>query len=161
MKIVDSFEGFVVTKTKRFYEEAENLPRNLMPWIISWMKELSLTYCGGRRYATSYFIKWLDNFLFFRCMLSSGINLLGISNVNLFVFVFHLQRMQMCRKPSTVQLVKRLDFSNLLGLDVNLKNGRWDPLPAQFIIILMKFFFFLHNKTNLYFPQYFTVNIWG
>lgn len=31
MKIVDSFEGFVVSKTKRFYEEAEKLPRNLMP----------------------------------------------------------------------------------------------------------------------------------
>jgi len=30
----------------------------------------------------------------------------------------------MCRKPSTVQLVKRLTYSNLLGLDVNLKNGR-------------------------------------
>lgn len=58
----------------------------------------------------------------------------------LFLF-FHLQRMQMCRKPSTVQLVKRLEYSNLLGLDVNLKNGRWDPLPAKFIIILMKFFF--------------------
>ncbi|KAI5348200.1 hypothetical protein L3X38_001087 [Prunus dulcis] len=33
------------------------------------------------------------------------------------------ERMEMCRKPSTVQLVKRLDYSNLLGLDVNLKNG--------------------------------------
>ncbi|KAK2967930.1 hypothetical protein RJ640_010540 [Escallonia rubra] len=32
--------------------------------------------------------------------------------------------MQMCRKPSTVQLVKRLTYSNLLGVDVNLKNGR-------------------------------------
>ncbi|XP_057960090.1 DNA mismatch repair protein MSH1, mitochondrial isoform X2 [Malania oleifera] len=33
------------------------------------------------------------------------------------------ERMQICRKPSTVQLVKRLSYSNLLGLDVNLKNG--------------------------------------
>ncbi|KAL5542436.1 hypothetical protein UlMin_010146 [Ulmus minor] len=33
------------------------------------------------------------------------------------------ERLQNCRKPSTVQLVKRLDYSNLLGLDVNLKNG--------------------------------------
>ncbi|GMN61492.1 hypothetical protein TIFTF001_030573 [Ficus carica] len=32
-------------------------------------------------------------------------------------------RLQNCRKPSTVLLVKRLDYSNLLGLDVNLKNG--------------------------------------
>nr|XP_048333227.1 DNA mismatch repair protein MSH1, mitochondrial isoform X4 [Ziziphus jujuba var. spinosa]XP_048333228.1 DNA mismatch repair protein MSH1, mitochondrial isoform X5 [Ziziphus jujuba var. spinosa] len=34
-----------------------------------------------------------------------------------------LQRMQACRKPSTIQLLKRLEYSNLLGLDVNLKNG--------------------------------------
>ncbi|XP_061338295.1 DNA mismatch repair protein MSH1, mitochondrial [Gastrolobium bilobum] len=33
------------------------------------------------------------------------------------------ERMQMCRKPSTVQLLKRLEYSNLLGLDSNLKNG--------------------------------------
>ncbi|XP_012077620.1 DNA mismatch repair protein MSH1, mitochondrial isoform X2 [Jatropha curcas] len=33
------------------------------------------------------------------------------------------ERLQQCRKPSTIQLVKRLMYSNLLGLDVNLKNG--------------------------------------
>ncbi|KAL6971212.1 DNA mismatch repair ATPase msh1 [Sarracenia purpurea var. burkii] len=33
------------------------------------------------------------------------------------------ERMQLCRKPSSVQLIKRLTFSNLLGLDANLKNG--------------------------------------
>ncbi|OVA02308.1 GIY-YIG nuclease superfamily [Macleaya cordata] len=33
------------------------------------------------------------------------------------------ERMQMCRKPSSIQLVKRLTYSNLLGLDVTLKNG--------------------------------------
>ncbi|XP_024030743.1 DNA mismatch repair protein MSH1, mitochondrial isoform X1 [Morus notabilis] len=33
------------------------------------------------------------------------------------------ERLQNCKKPSTVQLVKRLEYSNLLGLDVNLKNG--------------------------------------
>ncbi|KAH7662778.1 P-loop containing nucleoside triphosphate hydrolase protein [Dioscorea alata] len=33
------------------------------------------------------------------------------------------ERMQMCKKPSTVQLTKRLDYSNILGLDVSLKNG--------------------------------------
>ncbi|CAK9139565.1 unnamed protein product [Ilex paraguariensis] len=33
------------------------------------------------------------------------------------------ERMQMCRKPSSVQLVKKLSYSNLLGLDVNLKSG--------------------------------------
>ncbi|KAL0376835.1 UNVERIFIED_CONTAM: DNA mismatch repair protein MSH1, mitochondrial [Sesamum calycinum] len=31
--------------------------------------------------------------------------------------------MQMCRKPSSVLLVKRLTFSNLLGVDTTLKNG--------------------------------------
>ncbi|XP_021607248.1 DNA mismatch repair protein MSH1, mitochondrial isoform X1 [Manihot esculenta] len=33
------------------------------------------------------------------------------------------ERLQQCRKPSTIQLIKRLIYSNLLGLDVNLKNG--------------------------------------
>ncbi|KAL1806384.1 hypothetical protein ACET3Z_029452 [Daucus carota] len=33
------------------------------------------------------------------------------------------ERMQMCRKSSTVQLISRLTYSNLLGLDVNLRNG--------------------------------------
>ncbi|KAF7146041.1 hypothetical protein RHSIM_Rhsim04G0171100 [Rhododendron simsii] len=33
------------------------------------------------------------------------------------------ERMESCRKPSTVQLIKRLTYSNLLGLDINLKNG--------------------------------------
>ncbi|XP_043705942.1 DNA mismatch repair protein MSH1, mitochondrial isoform X1 [Telopea speciosissima] len=33
------------------------------------------------------------------------------------------ERLQTCRKPSTIQLVKRLTYTNLLGLDVNLKNG--------------------------------------
>lgn len=31
----------------------------------------------------------------------------------------------MCKKPSTVQLTKRLDYSNILGLNVSLKNGRY------------------------------------
>ncbi|KAK1592802.1 hypothetical protein Q3G72_030631 [Acer saccharum] len=33
------------------------------------------------------------------------------------------ERLQMCRKPSTLHMVKRLNYSNLLGLDVDLKNG--------------------------------------
>ncbi|KAL2326618.1 hypothetical protein Fmac_025676 [Flemingia macrophylla] len=33
------------------------------------------------------------------------------------------ERLQMCRKFSTVQLIERLEYSNLLGLDSNLKNG--------------------------------------
>uniref|UniRef100_A0A0A0L490 DNA mismatch repair proteins mutS family domain-containing protein n=2 Tax=Cucumis sativus TaxID=3659 RepID=A0A0A0L490_CUCSA len=33
------------------------------------------------------------------------------------------ETVESCKKPSSVQLVKRLDFSNLLGLDTNLKNG--------------------------------------
>ncbi|XP_026665899.1 DNA mismatch repair protein MSH1, mitochondrial isoform X2 [Phoenix dactylifera] len=31
--------------------------------------------------------------------------------------------MQMCKKPSSVQLIKRLTYTNLLGLDVSLRNG--------------------------------------
>ncbi|CAL0299837.1 unnamed protein product [Lupinus luteus] len=34
--------------------------------------------------------------------------------------------MEIFRKPSTIQLLRRLEYSNLLGLDTNLKNGsRW------------------------------------
>ncbi|MED6132167.1 DNA mismatch repair ATPase msh1 [Stylosanthes scabra] len=33
------------------------------------------------------------------------------------------ERMEVCKKPSTVQLLKRLEYSNLLGLDCNLRNG--------------------------------------
>ncbi|XP_058095000.1 DNA mismatch repair protein MSH1, mitochondrial isoform X2 [Magnolia sinica] len=33
------------------------------------------------------------------------------------------EKMQTCKKPSSIQLVKRLNYSNLLGLDVSLKNG--------------------------------------
>ncbi|KAK1289610.1 hypothetical protein QJS10_CPB18g01857 [Acorus calamus] len=35
------------------------------------------------------------------------------------------ERMRMCKKPSSIQLIKKLVYSNLLGSDVNLKNGRW------------------------------------
>ncbi|XP_048131962.1 DNA mismatch repair protein MSH1, mitochondrial-like isoform X6 [Rhodamnia argentea] len=42
-------------------------------------------------------------------------------------FISHMQwwkeRLQICRKPSTVHLVSRIVYSNLLGVDVNLKNG--------------------------------------
>ncbi|KAL8483217.1 hypothetical protein ACS0TY_026049 [Phlomoides rotata] len=33
------------------------------------------------------------------------------------------ERLQMCKKPSSVLLIKRLAFSNLLGVDTSLKNG--------------------------------------
>lgn len=33
------------------------------------------------------------------------------------------QELQTCKKPSTMNLIERLEYSNLLGLDSNLKNG--------------------------------------
>lgn len=48
------------------------------------------------------------------------------------VLYLFLQRLQICRKPSTVHLVSRIVYSNLLGVDVNLKNGRW------FLVILSR-----------------------
>ncbi|KAG4997102.1 hypothetical protein JHK84_028125 [Glycine max] len=39
-------------------------------------------------------------------------------------FVIPGDRLQMCRKLSTVQLTERLDYSNLPGLNPNMKNGR-------------------------------------
>lgn len=50
-----------------------------------------------------------------------------INNVQDDKFLSHIlwwkEMVESCKKPSSVQLVKRLDFSNLLGLDINLKNG--------------------------------------
>ncbi|KAH9764014.1 DNA mismatch repair protein MSH1 [Citrus sinensis] len=45
------------------------------------------------------------------------------NNRSRFRVVSCVVRLQMCRKPSTLHLVNRLKYSNLLGLDVNLKNG--------------------------------------
>lgn len=33
------------------------------------------------------------------------------------------EELQMCKKPSTMNLIERLEYSNLLGIDSNLKNG--------------------------------------
>uniref|UniRef100_A0A7N1A003 DNA mismatch repair proteins mutS family domain-containing protein n=2 Tax=Kalanchoe fedtschenkoi TaxID=63787 RepID=A0A7N1A003_KALFE len=33
------------------------------------------------------------------------------------------EKLQICKKPSTIQLIKRLVFTNLLGVDDNLRNG--------------------------------------
>ncbi|KAG4983029.1 hypothetical protein JHK87_027778 [Glycine soja] len=38
-------------------------------------------------------------------------------------FFTNIPRLQMCRKLSTVQLTERLDYSNLPGLNSNMKNG--------------------------------------
>ncbi|GMH15904.1 hypothetical protein Nepgr_017745 [Nepenthes gracilis] len=57
---------------------------------------------------------------------------------NLAHILWWKERLDICKKPSTVQLVKRLVYSNLLGLDVNLKNGslkegtlNWDILQFK------------------------------
>lgn len=39
--------------------------------------------------------------------------------------IYCFQRMESCRKPSSVQLTQRLVYSNILGLDPTLRNGRW------------------------------------
>ncbi|KAL5122801.1 DNA mismatch repair protein MSH1, mitochondrial [Glycine soja] len=41
------------------------------------------------------------------------------------------QRLQMCRKLSTVQLTERLGYSNLSGLNSNMKNGRKEHLTGK------------------------------
>ncbi|KAF3457556.1 hypothetical protein FNV43_RR02214 [Rhamnella rubrinervis] len=53
------------------------------------------------------------------------------------------ERMQACRKPSTLQLVKRLEYSNLLGLDVNLKSG--SELLHYLTVILSRFLMALRS----------------
>ncbi|XP_002282256.1 DNA mismatch repair protein MSH1, mitochondrial isoform X1 [Vitis vinifera] len=54
-------------------------------------------------------------------------NVIGLQNEldekDLSHIMWWKERMQMCKKPSTVHLVKRLIYSNLLGVDPNLKNG--------------------------------------
>ncbi|GLJ24672.1 hypothetical protein SUGI_0471830 [Cryptomeria japonica] len=51
------------------------------------------------------------------------------------------EKMQLCKKPSTKQLVQRLVYSNLLGLDENLKNGSMKDgsLNSELIQFKLKF----------------------
>ncbi|KAL9254406.1 DNA mismatch repair protein MSH1, mitochondrial-like protein, partial [Drosera capensis] len=50
-------------------------------------------------------------------------NSVGVDVKNLPHILWWKERLEICKKTSTVQLVKRLVYSNLLGLDVNLKSG--------------------------------------
>ncbi|GMI95879.1 MUTL protein homolog 1, CHLOROPLAST MUTATOR [Hibiscus trionum] len=55
--------------------------------------------------------------------------------------VWWKERLELCRKPSTLNLIKRLVYSNLLGLDVNLKNGslKVGTLNAEILQFKSKF----------------------
>ncbi|KAG4185448.1 hypothetical protein ERO13_A09G230900v2 [Gossypium hirsutum] len=55
--------------------------------------------------------------------------------------VWWKERLELCRKPSTLNLVKRLVYSNLLGVDVNLKNGslKVGTLNAEILQFKSKF----------------------
>ncbi|GAB2222371.1 hypothetical protein Drorol1_Dr00013587 [Drosera rotundifolia] len=50
-------------------------------------------------------------------------NSVGVDVKNLPHIMWWKERLEICKKASTVQLVKRIVYSNLLGLDVNLKSG--------------------------------------
>lgn len=45
----------------------------------------------------------------------------------------------MCKKPSSISLINRLAYTNLLGVDSNLKNGRWDIVTIfyRFVYVLV------------------------
>ncbi|XP_022640247.1 DNA mismatch repair protein MSH1, mitochondrial isoform X2 [Vigna radiata var. radiata] len=47
----------------------------------------------------------------------------GLDDKDLPHILWWKERLQMCKKFSTVQLIEKLEFSNLLGLDSKLKNG--------------------------------------
>lgn len=51
------------------------------------------------------------------------------------------QRLQMCRKLSTVQLTERLDYSNLPGLNPNMKNGRWVCMKFMLLVYVRSLHF--------------------
>ncbi|TYI66907.1 hypothetical protein E1A91_D09G260200v1 [Gossypium mustelinum] len=55
--------------------------------------------------------------------------------------VWWKERLELCRKPSTLNLVKRLVYSNLLGVDANLKNGclKVGTLNAEILQFKSKF----------------------
>jgi hypothetical protein len=38
---------------------------------------------------------------------------------------FNMQKVGVSKKPSTIHLAKRLSYTNLLGMDATLKNGRY------------------------------------
>ncbi|KAE9619209.1 putative GIY-YIG nuclease superfamily, P-loop containing nucleoside triphosphate hydrolase [Lupinus albus] len=46
-----------------------------------------------------------------------------LDDKNLSHILWWKERMEIFRKPSTIQLLRRLEYSNLLGLNTNLKNG--------------------------------------
>ncbi|KAK1313001.1 hypothetical protein QJS10_CPA06g00054 [Acorus calamus] len=48
------------------------------------------------------------------------------------------ERMRMCKKPSSIQLIKKLVYSNLLGSDVNLKNGSLKEGTLNFELLQFK-----------------------
>ncbi|XP_045807854.1 DNA mismatch repair protein MSH1, mitochondrial [Trifolium pratense] len=48
------------------------------------------------------------------------------------------EKLEMCKKPSTANLIERLDYSNLLGMDTNLKNGNLKEGTLNWTILQFK-----------------------
>lgn len=114
----NGLKSCIVGKAENVQEEASKLLRSLRIIIMSKTISFFLTFYGGKRWTTS-----LHQQLSFCHYLDA---LVPVQMPFLMVLCFlDLQTVESCKKPSSVQMVKRLDFSNLLGLDTNLKNGRW------------------------------------
>ncbi|KAH9681627.1 DNA mismatch repair protein MSH1 [Citrus sinensis] len=83
--------------------------------LVSWTRRFGQAYCFKDRRSLRGITKSSKK------VKGSNDNIL--SDKDLSHIMWWQERLQMCRKPSTLHLVNRLKYSNLLGLDVNLKNG--------------------------------------
>ncbi|KAK3187702.1 hypothetical protein Dsin_027263 [Dipteronia sinensis] len=79
----------------------------------------------SRQYGKLYFIKDRKNLrgIAKASKKSKVANDNELNDKELSHIIWWQERLQMCRKRSTLHMVKRLKYSNLLGLDVDLKNG--------------------------------------
>ncbi|KMZ64616.1 hypothetical protein ZOSMA_35G00730 [Zostera marina] len=90
--------------------------------------------------AKKYFIQPHPKSMKFISKVTKRSNYLNISSNedNQLHITWWIEKMQMCKKPSAIQLIKRLVYSNLLGLDDSLKNGSLKEGTLNFDILQFK-----------------------
>ena len=67
-----------------------------------------------------------------------------------FLHYLMFQKMERCRKPSSIQLTQRLVYSNILGLDTALRNGRWNICSMHPTIIMPTWWYHWHNTGTIF-----------
>ncbi|KHN22357.1 hypothetical protein glysoja_046287 [Glycine soja] len=98
-------------------------PSPPFPFLISSLPSRFLRINGHVKNVTSYAEKKVSRGSTKATKKPKVPNNNGLDDKDLPHILWWKERLQMCRKLSTVQLIERLEFSNLLGLNSNLKNG--------------------------------------